>query len=670
VTTPFHDIRDYLAIPRLTGIRLSPAGDGIVATVQALNAERTKYVTALWRLDPRGEAAPVRLTRSAPGEAGPAFLPDGSVLFISRRPDPDADGAGDVPALWLLPAAGGEARPVARRPGGISDIAAARAADTVAFASATLPGATDDDAARRKARKDAKVSAILHEGHPVRRWDHDLGPAEVRLFAAAVDTGPPESAAGSPAEPRDLTPQPGRALDDRAFALTPDGRTVVTSWTVFGPRGEQRIDLVAIAVATGERRTLVSEPGADHAGPEVSPDGRTVVCCRETHGDPREPLDRTLWLTAADSAQPGRDLLPEFDLWPAGPVWSADSATIYFVADQRGRRPVFRVDVATGEVARLTDDDWSYAQLQPAPDGRYVYALRSGIGGPPRAVRIDVATGEITPLRCPGTPVDLPGRFEEITATADDGTEIRGWLILPETRAPAPLLLWVHGGPHTSWNDWNWRWNCWVMAAHGYAVLMPDPALSTGYGRHMINRGHGDWGARTYADLMAVTDAAVARGDIDETRTAMMGGSFGGYMANWIAGHTDRFRAIVAHASLWEMRSMFATTDEAIYGVREFGDPARTAAVWDRNDPSRHVANFRTPMLMIHGDKDYRVPIGGALWMWWDLIRHEVDAKFLYFPDENHWIVRPGNIVVWYETVLAFLAHHVREEEWKRPELL
>jgi dipeptidyl aminopeptidase/acylaminoacyl peptidase len=680
VTTPFHDIRDYLAIPRLTGIRLAPSGDSLVATVQTLTADKTKHVTALWRLDPRGEAAPVRLTRSAPGETGPAFLPDGSVLFLSRRPAPDraagkraeAADSDDVAALWLLPAAGGEARRVASRPGGIDAFAVARSAGTVAFTSPTLPGAADDDAGRRKARTDAKVSAILHEGHPVRHWDHDLGPAELRLFATAVEPAAVEPGAVEPAapEPRDLTPRPGRALDEQPFAVAPDGRTVVTGWTVSQPRGESRMDLVAIDVATGERRTLVSDPGADYMGPVVSPDGRTVVCRRAKHGNPREPFDETLWLGDLEPSGAGRDLLPDFDLWPFGPVWSADSSAVYFVADRRGRRPVFRVDVATGEVAWLTRDDWSYDQLQPSPDGRYVYALRSGIGGPPQAVRIDAATGEVTVLRSPGTPVELPGRVTEITATAGDGAEIRGWLVLPETREPAPLLLWVHGGPYMSWNDWSWRWNHWVMAAHGYAVLLPDPAPSTGYGAHMIRRGYGDWGPRTYADVMAITDAAVARDDIDETRTAMMGGSFGGYMANWIAGHTDRFAAIVSHASLWEIRSMMATSDEAIWGVREFGDPVDEPAAWDRNDPSRHVANIRTPMLVIHGAKDYRVPIGNALWLWWDLIRHEVAAKFLYFPDENHWVLTPGNSVVWYETVLAFLAHHVRGEEWKRPELL
>jgi dipeptidyl aminopeptidase/acylaminoacyl peptidase len=195
---------------------------------------------------------------------------------------------------------------------------------------------------------------------------------------------------------------------------------------------------------------------------------------------------------------------------------------------------------------------------------------------------------------------------------------------------------------------------------------MPDPALSTGYGLDFVKRGYGNWGPRPFADLMAIADATVARADIDETRTAMMGGSYGGYMANWIAGHTDRFKAIVSHASLWAMDQMMATTDAPMSFLPEFADPDALLA----NSPHQHVAAITTPMLVIHGDHDYRVPVGEALRLWWDLQRHGKTAKFLYFPDENHWVLSPGNIKAWYATVQAFLAEHVLGQPWKRPDLM
>jgi dipeptidyl aminopeptidase/acylaminoacyl peptidase len=221
-----------------------------------------------------------------------------------------------------------------------------------------------------------------------------------------------------------------------------------------------------------------------------------------------------------------------------------------------------------------------------------------------------------------------------------------------------------------SWNAWSWRWNPWLMAARGYAVLLPDPALSTGYGHAFIARGYGEWGAHPYTDLMAITDAVVARPDIDAARTAMMGGSFGGYMANWIAGHTDRFAAIVSHAGLWDLYQMFGTTDMPSYWRKTFGDPFTQPERYVANSPNRSVAQIRTPMLVIHGDKDYRVPVGEALRLWWDVQGRVPGARFLYFPDENHWILKPGHATVWYQTVLAFLAEHVLGEPWQRPELL
>ena len=387
-------------------------------------------------------------------------------------------------------------------------------------------------------------------------------------------------------------------------------------------------------------------------------------------------------------------------------AWAPDSGAVYFTADDHGRRPVFRVEVASGQVARLTADHGAYDNLCPAPDGRLLYALRSAVDEPPTPVRLDVAgltdaagardaagasdseggagardgaggansaDRGLERLAAPGLPVRLPGRLEEIETTAEDGATIRAWLVLPEQAsgaAPAPLLLWAHGGPVMSWNAWSWRWNPWLMAARGYAVLLPDPALSTGYGQDFIARGHGQWGGAPYDDLMAITDAAVARPDIDQERTAMMGGSYGGYMANWMAGHTDRFRAIVSHAGLWFLDQMFGTTDMPAYWRRMFGDPATQPERYLTNSPHVHVGQIRTPMLVIHGDKDYRVPVSEALRLWWDLQGRLPGAKFLYFPDENHWILGPGHVQVWYETVFAFLAEHVLGEEWRRPELL
>ncbi|WP_327590441.1 S9 family peptidase [Nonomuraea sp. NBC_00507] len=652
----FTDIREYVAIPRVLSLRLSPDGSRLISTVQSLNPDGKSYGTALWAIPLDGE--PYRLTRSAKGESAAVFTATGDVLFTSARPDPTVkDSTDEVPALWLLPRAGGESRQVATRPGGISGIRTA--GDVVVFAADVLDGEEAAEEDKRKDRKEAGISAILHEGNPVRYWDHDLGPGRTRLFAARLGGDRLEDV-------RDLTPDAGDALRDAAFELTPDGAGVITTWRAYLPKGETRTDLVVIDVATGQRRTLLSDDAHDFEGPmAISPDGTRVACARDRHTGWDVSARNELWIADLATGE-GQAYAP--DLFPGDLEWAPDSSAIYVAADHQGRRPIFRVP-QDGEVTRLTRDDAAYIGLNASADGRFVYALRSAVNLAPAPARIDVTTGEITDLPSPAPRPDVRGTLTEISATADDGATIRGWLALPEGASaadPAPFLLFIHGGPVASWNDWQWRWQAWIMAQHGYAVLMPDPCLSTGYGQDMIDRGWGNWGPRTQADLDAIVDVALARDDIDSERIAALGGSFGGYMANWLAGHTDRYKAIVTHASLWNLDQFAGTTDAPMYWQREFGAPGSER--YELLSPHVALDKITTPMLVIHGDKDYRVPIGEALRLWWDLRRTEVDAKFLYFPDENHWILKPGNIVAWYETVLAFLGQHVLGQEWKRPD--
>ena len=693
--TPFHDLDAYLALPRLGGLALSPDGERLVTSVATIDAQRTAYTTALWEVDPRGRREPRRLTRSAKGESRAAFLPDGSLLFVSNRPDVEGGVEGDdaKPSLWLLER-GGEARVVATRPGGVGAVVVARDRGTVVLASATMPSAVTaaDDAKRRAERKDRKVAAILHEQYPVRFWDHDLGPDQVRLLAGRVPA-PPATAVVPPAKGADLlpenasdetqgqpgrialtdlTPVPGRALDEAEFDVSPDGRTVATTWKVT-ERGGSRDAIALIDVATGALRLVLDDDDLEFGGPRFSPDGHQLAVVVHGRTTATTPPDR--WLATYDVALGELRVLTEgWDRWPGRARWTPDGRALVTVADEGGAAPVFRVEVADGAVTRLTGDHGAYSDVVVSPDGRSVYAIRAAVDAAPAPVRLDATSSGQDPvlLTGPVAPSALPGRLDEVTATAEDGTPLRAWICLPHGAAssPAPLLLWIHGGPLGSWNAWSWRWNPWLAVAQGYAVLLPDPALSTGYGSEMIRRGWGRWGSEPYTDLLAVTDAAEARPDVDGTRTAAMGGSFGGYMANWVAGHTDRFAGIVTHASLWALDQFGATTDAADYWRREM-----TAEMALANSPHRFVDEIRTPMLVVHGDKDYRVPIGEGLRLWTELAQRAaadgtMPHKFLYFPDENHWVLQPQHAKVWYQAVFAFLAHTVHGKDWQVPDIL
>ena len=684
------DLDAFLTLPRVSGLALSPDGSRLVTSVSTVGPDGTRFQSALWQLDPAGEAAPRRLTRSAKGESGAALLPDGSLVFTSARPDPDPPAASPGPsqgadrddraALWLLPAGGGEARLLADPPAGVDGLAVARESGTVVLGVGAYPGTAnlEEDADKHKARKEAGVKAQLFESYPIRFWDHYIGPRDRRLFRF-----PPPAADETPVHLEPVLDGTGQHLDEVDFDVTPDGATVVTGWNPRSGVSDLATHLIAVDAATGDRRML-ADGDIVHWGIRCSPDGRSVVCVREVIGDPDHAEQLTLWMVDLDRGE-GRDLTPGLDRWPsARPVWAPDSSAVYFVADEDGRAPAFRVDVASGEVTRLSKAG-AFSDLCPSPDGGTLYALRNTMASPPQAVALDTTTAdqEPRPIPTPGFPVPrgpgvspgfaVPGRLEEMTATASDGAPIHSWLALPADASasnPAPLVLWIHGGPLGSWNSWHWRWNPWVLVQRGYAVLMPDPALSTGYGQAFVERGRGRWGDEPFTDLMAATDACEARDDIDAGRTAAMGGSFGGYMANWIAGHTDRFRCLVTHASLWALDQFHGTTDSGPWWEREVGDPYVDVARYEAHSPHKAIGQITTPMLVIHGELDHRVPVGEALRLWVDLMRHGVEAKFLYFPDENHWILKPQHARVWYETVLAWLDHHLLGKEWQRPEIL
>jgi dipeptidyl aminopeptidase/acylaminoacyl peptidase len=666
--TPFDELDDYIALARLSGLVLSPDGSLLICARAVLDDKSAEYVSSLWEIDPEGRRPARRLTWGSTSESGAAFAFDGDVLFTATRAVP---GESDPqPALWRLPAAGGEAQLLISRPGGVSSVSAAKAAPTFVAQTSVMASAIslDQDDQVRSARKDKKVTAMLHTGYPVRHWDHDLGPDHPHLVVAETDSK--ESV-----ELRDITPTAGAALRETSTTISDDGLFVVTTWTVGDASAARRSTLVRIDTVTGDRVTLVDEADADVYNPVLSPDGTKLAFIRETLTTPESAPRMTLQLYDFGSGAV-TGVADGWDRWPTSLAWLPDGSGLVVTADDGGRGPIFTIDL-WGQPVRLTADDAAYTDVRVAPDGESIYALRASYEAPPHVVRVDLRSGEITALRGPDTLPELPGTLTEITARAEDGSTVRSWLALPTgaaPHAPVPLLLWVHGGPLGSWNTWSWRWNPWLLVAKGYAVLLPDPALSTGYGQDFVQRGWGQWGKAPFTDLMAITDAAVAQPEIDPKRTGAMGGSFGGYMANWIAGHTNRFDAIVTHASLWALDQFGPTTDAAWYWQREMSPEMAV-----ENSPHLYVADITTPMLVIHGDKDYRVPIGEGLRLWYELLAEsglpadddgKTDHRFLYFPDENHWVLKPQHTKIWYEVVTAFLSEHVLGEDVALPEIL
>lgn len=660
---PYADLAAFAALPRLTGLALSLDGSRLVAAMQQPDDDGAKYVSSLWEI-PLDGGAPVRLTRSQKGETAPAFRPDGGLLFTSARPGPGSEE--DEAALWLLPPAG-EACVVARRAGGVSAPVVARDSGAVLFCGARLTGSTDaDDAERRKTRKDRKINAILHTGMPIRYWDHELGDESPRLLL--LDDGA-ES-------PRDLAPDATHELVESAASISADGTTVVTTWRPRAPRGRREFALAVVDTASGRRTVLRPDDGYEYAGPVVSPDGSSIAVAAERSGSFDTSVAETLAILARDG---GRRVDAQLgDLSPTEWVWSADGATLFVAGDLHGRGAVLAVDPSTGTVRSRLAADAVYAGLCASPDGAALYALRSAWDCAPTPVRLDTDASDQRPayLPTPAPTPPLPGRLIELDVPVGEVT-VHSWLCLPpEESGPAPVMQWIHGGPFGSYNAWSWRWNPWVAVARGWAVILPDPALSTGYGQACIDRAWPYLADVVWGEVEAVLDAVLERSDVDGTRVALLGASFGGFMTNWVAGHTDRFQAIVTHAGLWALDQQHATTDAAHYKTGIFGTLDEHPDWYAEYSPHNFVDKIRTPMLISHGNRDYRVPVSEALRLWWDLVSRwdgdpaELPHRFLQLTGENHWVLSPANAEVWYDAVLGFCAEHVLGQKWNPSPLL
>ena len=360
----------------------------------------------------------------------------------------------------------------------------------------------------------------------------------------------------------------------------------------------------------------------DFEAPAISHDGRTLAYLRTEKGSPAAPTDIEVWVAGIDGANPRR-LAADWDRWATSIQFAADDAALIATADSDGRGPIYRIPLDGAAPEQLTTDDFTYTHVAVDRASGDLVALRSNWLAPSHPVRI-ARDGTVTSARDTGRAArgtgddhrgrdDRRGRRPRARMAAAAGRRIG-------CRARTAAAVDPRR-PARSWNAWSWRWAPLLAAARGYAVLLPDPALSTGYGLEFIARGWNSWGGKPYTDLMSITDAVTGRPDIDETKTAAMGGSFGGYMANWVAGHTDRFRAIVTHASLWAIDQFGGTTDSSEYWQRIF-----TPEAMMENSPHRFVDGIRTPLLVIHGDRDYRVPIGESLRLWSELAEHHAAA--------------------------------------------
>lgn len=656
MTFDFTDIDAFTRIPRVSGLTASSDGRAIAAIAES-DEDGAKLPSALWELDPDGEAPARRLTFSEKGESAPRFAPDGSVLFTSQRPDPSEDSEEVANAIWRLPRSG-EASVVAATAGGLSIAGVADDGTILATTSVLLGSSLADDGERRKARKSAKTTTIWHTGMPIRYWDHELGDTSPRLVLISPAPDP-----SGRAEVTDLTCDAGPLeLNNASADLSPDGGTVATTWNRRVRGGRVATSIVLIDAQSHQRSPfLEADDDQGYARPLFSPDGTRLAVSRNTAATPTDTSYGFLQIHPLDGGEPVS--VDVGDLTVGDYAW-ADAETLLVSGDLHSSGAILSVAASTGQV-RVLAADGVFTSVSPIGGGEVV-ALRSDIATPARPIRVGT-DGEISTLPAPGSVDSLPGTLEWVE-TEVDGVRVGGWLCQPPVASaddPAPVMLWIHGGPHGSYNAWSWRWCPWLAVARGYAVLMPDPAMSTGYGHAGLNRGWPRLPDVVFGECEALLDLVLRRDELDADRTAVLGASFGGFMTNWIAGHTDRFDAVVTHAGLWALDQQHRTTDAASSKMRVHGHEDDLPDWYRAYSPHHSAATITTPVLITHGNRDYRVPVSEALRMWWDLVSawdgdpQTMPHRFLQLTSENHWVLTPSNARVWNAAVLAFCDQHV-----------
>ena len=648
---------DFMKIKRISDPQVSPNGDLIAFVSTMMNLEKNSSNSDIW-LVPSDGGTPWRLTSSPKADYSPRWSPDGKkIAFISSR--------GGTSQIWIINPQGGEATQLTDISTGVSGIIWSPTGKHIAFSTSVFPECPDDDCNKAKMEEKEKnpVKAKVFGELLYRHWNAWSDGMRSHVFVILAEGG----------KAVDVTPgnydSPPISLGGHQdYTFSPDGEEICF---VRNEDPELRIslgtnnDLFTNTIA-GDNLGKITSNRANDNSPHYSPDGQYIAY--RAMSRPGFEADKYDLILYDRQNSEDTNLTSPLDRSVGEILWSADSKFLFFTFEENGRDVLSRLSFKDNSIDRILEA-LTISSIQLSPDGNTLYFLKQATHQPSEIFSYDIKDKELKQLTDINGPLlaDLQmNPVEEFWYEGAAQDKIHGFLVKPpffDTSQKYPLVMLIHGGPQGAWGDnFHYRWNAQMFAAPGYVVAMINFHGSTGYGQDFTDSISGDWGGKPFDDIMLGLDYLFSNYDfIDFRKIGAAGASYGGYMIDWIEGHTDRFECLISHAGVYDLRSMYGATEELWFPEWEFqGTPWTNKQMYEKWSPSYFVQNFKTPCLVIHGQLDFRVPVTQGFQFYTALQRMKVPSKMIYFPDEGHFILKPQNAKLWWESVWSWLAQYLK----------
>lgn len=654
---------DMISMSRVSDPQVSPDGKWVAYSVAKPDLPANHLVHNIW-LVPTAGGEPRQITQGGSDER-PRWSPDGrSIAFISSR-----DNAGQV---YILSLAGGEARGLTSLSTGADNEIWSPDGKSIAFISSVYPDCPDEacNAKRDDEKSKSKVKARIYTKLMVRHWTSWWDGKRSHLFIVPLSGG----------APKDLTPKadydvpPFNLGNPEAISFSPDSKEIAftadTDDATSAEATSTNGDIFTVPSDGSAASKRITENPGDDWGPVYSKDGKSIAYVSQLV--PGYEADRWRLMLYDRASGKHTNLTETWDRSIGAFEWAPDSKTIYFSAEDQGEGPIYAIAATAGSTPRKIISEGFNPEFDLSADGQTLVFTRQGFTAPSEVFSAHAdgsAAQQITHHNSSILAGLTPVKWESFWFNGSDGVKVNAFLVTPpdfDSSKKYPLLVLVHGGPQDAWDDsWSYRWNQRLMVSPGYVALIVNFRGSSGYGAKFEEEISKDWGGQPYRDVMGGIDAAIAKYPfIDKDRVAAAGGSYGGYMIDWLATHTDRFKCLISHAGPFDAASMYGATEELWFEDWEFNGPPwvhpELFQKWSSFADAGNLGKFKTPTLVIGGELDFRVPYTQDLEFFTALQRQGVPSKLMIYPDEGHWVLKPQNSQLWYKTFFDWLATYLR----------